>query len=280
MRHRGPKANGGTSTGDRRNLQLAFTAGSAEPLLGGRLRLLEGFIGRTDAADCAQYALQWLGEHLGVSQSVCLVKRPGEQSLIAIASHGFVRSEVGGFTLSLEDWANPLVAAFNDSRLALFPTAHSAAERRRRPHTPFEDLPFQAVPLGVTGASDEAFAQLLIAWQPAAPRPELQWFFQHFGQKLDQSLREQSLSDGGRKHGRERSLLYSIINAVTDPILLTDTEGRLMIANARALTLFTASEEESEGRRGAVRMNNMLFSSALSSKAIEETGAAGANCCS
>src|SRR6202011_514484 len=39
------------------------------------------------------------------------------------------------------------------------------------------------------------------------------------------------------------------------------------------LTLFTASEEESEGRRSAVRMNNMLLSSALSSKAIEEIGA-------
>jgi len=53
-----------------------------------------------------------------------------------------------------------------------------------------------------------------------------------------------------------------------------NTDGRLLIANSRALTLFTASEEESEGRRGAVRMNNMLLSSALSSKAIEETGAA------
>ena len=93
-------------------------------------------------------------------------------------------------------------------------------------------------------------------------------------QKLDQILRQQTLAEGDRRQGRERSLLYSIINAVTDPILLTDTEGRLLIANARALTLFTASEEESEGRRGAVRMNNMLLSSALSSKAIEETGAA------
>src|SRR5215210_1294397 len=80
--------------------------------------------------------------------------------------------------------------------------------------------------------------------------------------------------EGDRKQGRERSLLFNIINAVTDPILLTDTEGRLLVANARALTLFTASEEESEGRRSAVRMNNMLLSSALSSKAIEETGAA------
>src|SRR5262249_36572826 len=33
------------------------------------------------------------------------------------------------------------------------------------------------------------------------------------------------------------------------------------------------SEEHSEGRRGAVGMNNMLLSSALSSKAIEEEGA-------
>src|SRR3989442_9339137 len=95
-----------------------------------------------------------------------------------------------------------------------------------------------------------------------------------FGQKLDQILRQQALAEGDRKQSRERSLLHGIINAVTDPILLTDTEGRLLIANARALALFTASEEESEGRRGAVRMNNMLLSSALSSKAIEETGAA------
>src|SRR6185503_576781 len=102
---------------------------------------------------------------------------------------------------------------------------------------------------------------------------ELHWFVAVFSQKLDQILRQQVLAEGDRKQGRERTLLYNIINAVSDPILLTDTEGRLLIANARALTLFTASEEENEGRRGAVRMNNMLLSSALSSKAIEETGA-------
>ena len=105
-------------------------------------------------------------------------------------------------------------------------------------------------------------------------RTNLQWFTSVVGQKLDQILRQDLLTEGDRRQGRERGLLYSIINAVTDPILLTDTEGRLLIANTRALTLFTATEEESEGRRSAVRMNNMLLSSALSSKAIEETGAA------
>jgi len=76
------------------------------------------------------------------------------------------------------------------------------------------------------------------------------WFISALSQKLDQILRQDRLSQGDLKLSRERSLLHSIVNAVTDPILLTDTEGRLLIANARALTLFTASEEESEGRRG------------------------------
>src|SRR5207249_10929144 len=85
---------------------------------------------------------------------------------------------------------------------------------------------------------------------------------------------QQALAGGGRKQVSERYRLYSIINAVSEPMLLTDAEGRLLIANQRALTLLKASEEESEGRRGAVRMNNMLLSSAVSRKAVEETGAA------
>ena len=55
---------------------------------------------------------------------------------------------------------------------------------------------------------------------------------------------------------RERTLL----DAVPDPILLTDPEGRVLIANARAKALLVAEEGESEGRRRAVALNNMLFS--------------------
>ena len=68
-------------------------------------------------------------------------------------------------------------------------------------------------------------------------------------------------------------LLYSIINAVTDPILLTDTEGKLIIANSHAEKLFAAPEEASEGWRRAVALNNMLFSAALSTSAVGHGGA-------
>src|SRR4030095_373033 len=108
--------------------------------------------------------------------------------------------------------------------------------------------------------SDDAFGLLLLGG--ATPMgPDLHWFTSIFSQKLDPMLRQTLVAEGDLRQGRERTLLYNIINAVSDPILLTDTEGRLLIANTRALTLFTASEEESEGRRGAVRMNNMLLSS-------------------
>ena len=241
-----------------------------EPLAA-RVRLLEGFVSRTEVADCAQFALQWIGETVGVSQSICLVRPAGAQMLYASGHYGLTSATASSFTVSLEEWGHPLVTAFSSRKEVFYPAAHSASDRRRRPATPFEDAAFHVVPLAASMA-EEALGLLLVG----GPQPigaELHWFSAIFSQKLDQILRAQALVEADREQGRERSLLHSILNAISDPILLTDTEGRLLIANQRALTLFTASEEESEGRRGAVRMNNMLLSSALSGKAIEETGA-------
>jgi signal transduction histidine kinase/PAS domain-containing protein len=238
-----------------------------------RLRLLEGFLSRTDLADCAEYGLEWLGEVLDVQQSICLVRPVGEGTLFAIGWYGIAPSLASSFVVNLEDWTNPLLQVLQTHRRSYFPAAHSAAERRRRPATPFQDAAFHVAPIGALDTSGDAIGLLLLSGGPHLAA-DVEWFGNVFGQKLDQIFRQQARSESDHRQRRERSLLYSIINAVTDPILLTDTEGRLLIANARALTLFTASEEESEGRRSAVRMNNMLLSSALSSKAIEESGAA------
>jgi PAS domain S-box-containing protein len=244
-----------------------------EDQLPARVRLLEALVSRSDATDCTQYALQWLREILGLGPAICLLKPASEEALFTVAAHGLPGTAASRFIVSLDDWNNPLVVAFNHRDQVYFRPVHTAAERKRRPSTPFEDASFHVVPLASKEFGHDSFGLLLIGGASPLPR-ELQWFVTVFSQKLAQVLRHQALIEGDRRQGRERSLLYNIINAVTDPILLTDTEGRLLIANARALTLFTSSEEESEGRRGAVRMNNMLLSSGLSSKAIEETGAA------
>jgi hypothetical protein len=85
-RHRrAAKANGSgdrtPAAGDPRALQLA-----------GRIRLLEGFLSRTEVADAAQYALQWLGEVLGVRQSLCLIKPSAEASLFTVAACGLTNA--------------------------------------------------------------------------------------------------------------------------------------------------------------------------------------------
>jgi len=238
-----------------------------------RLRLLEGFLGRSEVAETAQFALEWLADTHGISSALCLIRPIGESVMATAASIGVAPEAAATFRLSIDDWSHPIVAGLAQAH-AFYPSPHTAADRRKRPATPFDDAAFHAFPLGIRGDLNQqsAIGVLLVA---AGERidPDVEWFTAVFVQKIEQILRQRAFTEGDRKQGRERSLLYSIINAVTDPILLTDTEGRLLIANSRALALFTASEEESEGRRSAVRMNNMLLSSALSSKAIEETGA-------
>jgi signal transduction histidine kinase len=192
--------------------------------------------------------------------------------LITVGTCGFPPGVADSFAVPLEDWSDPLVGVFTSRRELYVPPARST-RRRRRAWSPFDDLAYHVVPLGLSASMHEVCGLLLLAAGPKLPS-EVTWFTSVFGEKLDQILRREAMAEVDARQGHERALLYGIINAVTDPILLTDTEGRLLIANARALTLFTSSEEESEGRRGAVRMNNMLLSSALASKAIEEAGAA------
>jgi PAS domain S-box-containing protein len=100
---------------------------------------------------------------------------------------------------------------------------------------------------------------------------DILWFVEVLGEKL-QNLRLRNVTaDPGVD--RERHLLYSIINSVTDPILLTDEAGKLIIGNMRAEQLFAFRAEESEGRRRAVEINNLFFSSALAGRLVEESTA-------
>ena len=100
----------------------------------------------------------------------------------------------------------------------------------------------------------------------ASSAPEVSWLAGLLSKQIARILSRQTLADSRQ----ERMLLYSIINAVTDPILLTDTEGKLIIANSHAEKLFAAPEDASEGWRRAVALNNMLFSAALSTNAVTE----------
>jgi signal transduction histidine kinase len=242
-------------------------------LTAARLELLEGFLSRSELPETVEFALGWLARIHGVNQSLCLVQRLNSTALSVVGSRGLSSRAITDFTLSTDDWRNPLIHILTSRPHASYPAVSaSLQERRRRPNTPFESSAFHVIALRGARSSDDAFG-LLIFSGPRRITPDLEWFASISAQKLAQVLRRLALSEGDRRQEYERSLLRTIVNAVTDPILMTDTDGRMLVANTRARSLFVASEEHSEGRRGAVGMNNMLLSSALSSKAIEEEGA-------
>ena len=181
-----------------------------------------------------------------------------------IATAGVRERRVARFALDLEARDHPLVAATLGTGPVNF-----GNNGRPAPPTPLEATQYMAVPLhGRDSIYDLPVGLLLLSPVGHDVREDVAWVASILGPRLNALRSAHRGSESERRLRRERTLLYSIINAVTDPILLTDTEGRIIVANARAEALLAASEDESEGRRRAVALNNMLFSSALSRRAF------------
>jgi PAS domain S-box-containing protein len=239
-----------------------------------RLELLEFFLQHhEDIAQCAHVTLEWIARYAGIKQSVCLVVDVESSMLIGIAGHGVAVDDVELFSWPLSDMQDQLVTALAADAPLVFRTGRSNGHAARQtPTTPLGGGPFTAFPLRGTREDDDSALGLLLLRTTAAISSDVTWAATALGQKIEQMRGRGSLAEEVRRLRRERALFFTIINSVTDPILLTDTEGRLIVANARAEKLFAASEEESPGRRRAVELNNMLFSAALSRTAVEEGG--------
>ena len=247
-------------------LSSRFAPGGADAKA--RLGLLEALFVSDDATDCARRAVHWLDEHAGVSAAMVAAVNAEGTRLVRIADYGVAGGGATELHVDLEDRRHPLVGALSAKQLG---SSFSSGEVVGGFATAFERRPFAAMPLRTLDAMHERpIGLLLLAPVSAAEGQDVRWAAEILGQKLAQLHSSGVLADSERRLRREGTLLESIINAVSDPIMLTDTEGRLMIANSRAERLFAADEDQSEGRRRAVALNNMLFSSALSRSAFED----------
>jgi PAS domain S-box-containing protein len=240
-----------------------------------RLELLEYFLVHPDnIVRCAQASLDWLSRHAGIRQAACLIADNDSNVLVGIAGIGVSSDDVELFSWPLTDSRDSLIKALSSEEPVTFKGSRANGDARRGRSSLLGPGAFTAVPLrGVREDGDVALGLLLLR-STGPMHSDVAWLLTVLGQKIDQVRGRGSLAEDVRKLRRERALFFTIINAVTDPILLTDTEGRLIVANSRAEKLFAATEEETEGRRRAVRLNNMLFSAALSRTAVEQ--AAGA----
>ena len=227
-----------------------------------KLALTELLLGTVDASVCAQKGLEWLGRHVVTGRALLAMAASDPGRLWGIAALGLSSSRTGEFVLDIDDRRDPLVAVAWSARPAHFQRGP------RQPETPLENAPFYAVPLRPDARLPPLGLLLLESDEPEIDDDVL-WFAEILGEKF-QALRLRNVTaDPGVD--RERHLLYSIINSVTDPILLTDDAGKLIIGNLRAEQLFAIRPEESEGRRRAVEINNLFFSSTLAGRLVEES---------
>ncbi|MBA3646259.1 MAG: PAS domain-containing protein [Gemmatimonadaceae bacterium] len=67
---------------------------------------------------------------------------------------------------------------------------------------------------------------------------------------------------------QQRDLLTAIVNSLPDPIVIINSAGNIVVQNRRAEHLLAFTDADSEGRRRAVEINNLLFTSHLSKAAI------------
>jgi len=75
---------------------------------------------------------------------------------------------------------------------------------------------------------------------------------------------------------RQTNLLTAIINALPDPIVITDASNMIVVQNKRAEQLLSIRANDSEGRRRAVEINNLLYSSFLSKSTLSGGALSGA----
>ncbi len=223
-----------------------------------KLAFVEFLLTSIDVQESARRAVDWLVAHATIREAAVLVPEAVSSEMLLVAEHGISSGAIMDFSLNRDDTDHPLVQALA-SPVSLYIDGLASHHR-----APLAAKSFHAIPLRTEGA--EGHGLLLVSGVGRELDPETLWLGRTLGKQVSRLLGRQLLAE--TRFGQERMLLYSIINAVTDPILLTDTEGKLIIANSHAEKLFAAPEEASEGWRRAAALNNMLFSAALSTSAV------------
>jgi PAS domain S-box-containing protein len=85
------------------------------------------------------------------------------------------------------------------------------------------------------------------------------------------AIQQERLISTVNKLQRERQWVESIMKSVADPIVLTDLDNQILLQNRRAEELFSGSKDAGEGKRRALKMNDLLFSAYLSSAAVSSS---------
>jgi len=243
-----------------------------------------------DLASSAAFLLSRLGELTGSSRGLVRLLDPTLEVLGIVAMVGLEGDDVPA-GLSVNDLSHPIVVA----TLSLHPVR---CERGAvgDPRVPFRDWIALPLPRGDDRAGPPTIpvARAADLLAPAGLRPgarpvrQQEWFghapagvvvlegdpgeaavaalarvAMFAGPILSRMGMASAVRQAADRAAKERDRLTSIIDSLPDPIVITNAANDIIVQNARAERLLNTRDSDSEGRRRAVEVNNLLFTSYL-----------------
>jgi signal transduction histidine kinase len=224
--------------------------GSSLPDTAEALALLDRVQRAGSLAEALRLLLEGALAPLGVARALAAEVRRG--ALRGVAGTGWDEATTRGFTV-------PLSAAFHPAvRAAL--TGEPAEWRGE------EVLPGLTRGVAIPVPGRGGVAAVLVA-DPAGRKLDdfagLAGVLRLAGPALERMGELEEMRRTGGAAERDRLLLTAIVDALPDPVLVTDADNGILLENARARALLNTGEGDSEGRRRAVEINNLLLSSFL-----------------
>jgi PAS domain S-box-containing protein len=277
---------------------------AASPQLSGErlAELLSAISEAPDFSTGATFMIAQIADILGARRAIAITLDSPPRRFVGTASIGFDDAPPPSISLSTDDLSSPIVVA----ALSLYPVScdgasplpgipfgewtaipfpqpqyrgaphmlsdaeldlvqldgcqvrrRNAAERRRRyGHAP------GGVALIEASVDDETLIAVMHATSLAGPVLARMAAVEEF-----------RLSTG--RLDQQREMLTAIVNSLPDPIVIINAEHDIVVQNKRAEHLLSTDDKDSEGRRRAVEINNLLFTSHLSKAAMGVSETAG-----
>jgi len=278
---------------------------AASPQLSGEklAELLSAISEAPDFVTAAKFMIAQLADILGARRALAITLDTPPQRLIVTAAVGFERGAIPSISLSTDDLSNPVVVSalslhavscpgispvpeipFGEWTAIPFPQpqfrgaphlltdaelemvqlencdvrTRSVVDRRRKlGHAP------GGVVLIEASVDDDTLGAVMNAASLAGPVLARMAAVEEF-----------RLSTG--RLDQQREMLTAIVNSLPDPIVIINASHDIVVQNSRAEHLLSVGDKDSEGRRRAVEINNLLFTSHLSKAAMGSRETAGA----
>jgi len=265
--------------------------------LGGQrlAELLSIISGAPDFATAARFLTAQFADLAGAKRALTVALDSPPDRFTVIASVGFEPDEVPGVTLPVDDLTNPIVIS------ALSLHALTCQDRPPLPSVPFAvwaAIPFpqpqfrgspnvltdaeldqvnlQGCNLQRSGPVDRrrklGYAPGGVVLVEAVLDEEMLIGLIHAALLAGPVLSRMSAVEEFRlstdRLDQQRGLLTAIMNSLPDPIVIINAQSDIVVQNRRAEHLLSVGPNDSEGRRRAVEINNLLFTSHLSKTAM------------